>query len=221
MKAFLAVSCCLAILSGAHAQTLTMTSEYGLPIMESVTEIDETGHLALFDSDLGILTAITLELYGAGTTELSITNSAVTAVNARITGTSTLSFTSSLAPLDTLLQNSGADIDLQFSTGGIQSFAVGETRNFGPLSTSSSNVYDLASIIYAMQAPGGGNFSINAQSLNGLTILGGGGNLSSQQTTTAGTGARIIYSYTAIPEPSSALLAGLAALPLIGRRRRK
>lgn len=198
-----------------------MTSEYGLPIVESVTEIDETGHLALFDSDLGVLTAVTLELYGAGTTELTLTNNAATPISARITGTSTLFFTSGLAPLDTYLQANGADITLQFPTGGLQSFAVGETRSFGPLSASESNVYDLASIIYAMQAPGGGSFSINAQSLNGLTILGGGGNLNSQQSTTAGTGARIIYSYTAIPEPSSALLATLAALPLLGRRRRK
>lgn len=209
----------LAYCSGLHAQNLTSSSEYGLPIIQNVTEIDETGYLALFDSDLGVLTAITLNLHGAGTTDITLTNSAATPISARITATSSLFFSSGLAPLDTFLQNNAAQVSLDFPLG-LQDFEVGETRNFGQLTSSKSKSFDLSSLIPHMQASGGGTFSLNAQSLNGLTILGGGGNLSSQQSTIAGAGASIVYTY-AIPEPSSALLATLAAsFCLFGRRRR-
>jgi hypothetical protein len=54
--------------------------------------------------------------------------------------------------------------------------------------------------------------------MSGLSIVGGGGNLSASQFTIAGAGAKIVYSY--VPEPSSALLCGIAGLGLIVRRRR-
>ncbi len=224
MKAtFFSAAACIGILSAlssdAFSQTLTTSSEYGIPIVENVTEIDETGYLALFDSNLGTLTAITLNLYGAGTTEIALTNNSVSTVTARIIGSSDLFFSSALAPLDAFLQNNNADVALNFPTGGNHVFAPGETKYFGPLSTTGSLTYDLSSLISAMQAPGGGTFSLNAQSLNGLTILGGGGNLVSTQTTTAGTGASIQYTYIAVPEPGSAILAVLGAIPLLRRRR--
>lgn len=222
MKTFLfSAAFVTAILPSAIGQTLTTSSQYGIPIVENITEIDETGHLALFDSNLGTLTAVILNLYGAGTTELTISNYSVSTVSARITGTSNLFFSSGLTPLDSYLQSNNATVVLQFPTGTIQQFTPGETRSFGPLAASASLTYDLSSIIHAMQAPGGGTFSLNAVSLNGLTILGGGGNLSSAQTTTAGTGASIQYTYVAVPEPSSAmLLAAATMVPLFRRRRR-
>lgn len=217
---FLSAVTCVALLPFAIGQTLTSSSQYGIPIVENVTEIDETGQLALFDSNLGTLTAVILNLYGAGTTELTISNNSVSTVSARIVGTSDLVFSSGLAPLDSLLQSNNANVVLQFPTGTIEQFAPGETRSFGPLAASASLNYDLFSIIHAMQAPGGGTFSLNAISLNGLTILGGGGNLSSAQRTTAGTGASIHYTYLAIPEPGSALLLALATMIPVCRRRR-
>jgi hypothetical protein len=54
--------------------------------------------------------------------------------------------------------------------------------------------------------------------MSGLSIVGGGGNLSASQFTIAGAGAKIVYSY--VLEPSSALLCGIAGLGLIVRRRR-
>jgi hypothetical protein len=209
----------LAFMTRGHSQTLTLSSEYGIPVSQSTTEINETGFLAFFDSNLGTLTAVTLELYGAGTTELSIVSSAAGTVNARVTGSSTLIFTSGYAPLNDFFQSNDPTIVLQFPVG-IQTYVPGVTRSFGPISSSASNSFDLASLISQMQVPGGGNFSINAQSLNGLTVAGGGGNISSSQSTTAGSGARIIYSYTAIPEPSSAFLIAFASLLPLSRRRR-
>ncbi|MDP4626410.1 MAG: choice-of-anchor E domain-containing protein [Akkermansiaceae bacterium] len=78
--------------------------------------------------------------------------------------------------------------------------------------------YDLAPILASLQSNGAGSFTINVESMSGLSIVGGGGNLSASQFTIAGAGAKIVYSY--VLEPSSALLCGIAGLGLIVRRRR-
>lgn len=217
LKSSMFTLACFVLGAACQAQTLTSSSQYGIPIIQSVTEIDETGFLAFFDSNLGTLTAITLNLYGAGITEISITNNAATTINAMVTGSSNLYFSSGYAPLDVFLQNNDPVVELQFPIGS-QTFVPGQTSSFGPLAASGSKTYDLASLISQMQTPGGGNFSINAQSLNGLTVLGGGGNLFTSQSTTAGSGASIVYSYVAIPEPSCAILMAFALVMPLTRR---
>ena len=210
----------LVLAHGADAQTLSY--EYGLPITQNTTEIDETGFLGLFNTSLGTLTGATLTLYGEGTTEISLTNDSVSTVTARAVGSSNLTFVSDdLAPLNSLLASAGNVVILDFPTGPSQDYAPGETRTFGPLNSAVSSVYDLSSILVYLQAAGGGTFSLNAVSENTLSIIGGGGNISSSQTTVAGTGARIEYTYTAVPEPGSVMLFSLAlGLPLFGRCRR-
>lgn len=58
------------------AQAATVSYEYGLPLVEHTTEISETGMLGMFDSTLGTLTGATLNIFGAGTTNISLTNNA-------------------------------------------------------------------------------------------------------------------------------------------------
>lgn len=201
-----------------YSQTLTISSEYGLPVQLNITEINETGTLDKFDSSLGILTGAVLEIFGAAEFQLSAINSASQTQNARMTSSTSLFFSSSESDVDLLIATQNPSLDLVYATP-LLSYAVGQRRDFGPISQSDSYTYDLASILSSVQAVGGGDFTINAQSLSGFSLAGGGGNLFTSQSTFVGAGARITYTYV-IPEPSSAMLASIPVLLLSFRRRR-
>jgi PEP-CTERM motif len=196
----------------AGAQAATVSFQYGLPLVERTTEITETGNLGLFDSSLGTLTAATLQIFGGATTTISLTNNAATAVSGRATGTVDLAWTSGLSALDALLID---DFNFSLPTGANQTYAPGQTRSFGPLHQDGIFSYDLATILASLSAAGGGNFGITCESTSGIGVVGGGGNLASNQTTTAGCGASIVYTYSdvqppAVPEPATMALIGLA-----------
>jgi hypothetical protein len=201
----------------AYSQTLTTSSEYGLPIVKTKTEINQTGTLAKFDSNLGELTGATLIIYGAADFSVQATNNSPQSQTARIGSTTSLFITSSETALNNLIQSENESIDLAYRTP-LTTFASGETINFGPITDEEQFSYDLAPILASLQSNGAGSFTINVESMSGLSIVGGGGNLSASQFTIAGAGAKIVYSY--VPEPSSALLCGIAGLGLIVRRRR-
>lgn len=208
------------VLAATGVQAATINYDFDYPL--STTEIGHTGTLGLFDSSLGTLTGATLTLNGEALFSFSGENVAAQTQSASITSSTTLSWSSSLGALTPYLT------DLLLSaTSGTQSYAVGETKNFGPIADADSAINDLGSILGALQANGGGDFTLSCSSLSGLNVLGGGGNINTTQNTQAGCGASILYTYsegsTEVPVPGTLALFGLAltGLGVASRRRVK
>ncbi|MBL8242276.1 MAG: choice-of-anchor E domain-containing protein [Bryobacterales bacterium] len=206
-------------MSPAEAATITYTA--GLPIAESTTDINETMSLSLFNLP-GVLTGAVLEIFGSGTQSVSLTNNSVNAQTARATQSISLMFGSNLVAVASYLVD---ELTLE-SIIPLLSYAPGQTRTFGPVVDSDTISYDMVAALGSLSGPG--TFDVTCQSLAGLNLVGGGGNLSSTQTTLAGCGARITYTYDAVPptgdvpEPSTWMMAGLGAAGLAaGRLRRK
>lgn len=175
---------------------------------------------AQFDSSLGTLVSMTLELQAQITGTLSLTNNAVFAQN--VSGTTSSSFT--VGPL-TSFSFVNPFATPSFTTG-VQNIAGGATFVSGALD---SGVQSTAETIFAgfnpYQALGGGLFGITADTLSGVSILGGGGQIASAQTTQGTFTAQVSYLYddnaVTTPEPASMALLGAGMLALGFARRRR
>ncbi len=174
-----------------------------------ITEINQSGTLNLFDSTLGTLTGVTLTLTGQYLTELTLRNNAANTQTTRATATTELDFFSNLSGLT--FSNS---VFLLSATTGTVTLASGASQSFGPFSDTDSIVLNPAASLFAVA--GGGSFEISCISFNGLSVVGGGGNIASTQSTQAACGAEISYEYTArttqVPEPATLALLGLAVV---------
>lgn len=215
----------VALLAGVMAMgaNATVISYSFGPFPQQITEISQTGSLGLFDSTLGTLTGVSLVLHGENTTWLSLTSKAANAQNTKATSITELSFSSDLDALNGLLSNPLITLS---ATTGLVTLASGQTQSYGLLRDSKdTSVGGLDTILSSFSVAGGGNFNLTCESLSGISILGGGGNIGSSQTTTAACGASLSYVYDAppthVPEPAMMAMLGLGVLGLSAIRRRK
>jgi hypothetical protein len=189
-------------LANNHTWTFTTTVapstvNYSFTNALAPTEISQSGVLGLFDTSLGTLIGATLTLSDSMQTTITLTNNANSSQSIRATGNVSLFYGSNIGVLNTILSAANPVGNLTATTG-IQNIGAGQTQAFGPLTGTDTDIYgaQLNAILESLSAPGGGTFGINCQSISGIQIEGGGGQIGSNQTTQAQCGGMIEYVYT-------------------------
>lgn len=232
MKKLSALLLGAALCAAAQADTVT----YNFNNVEELTDIDQNGSLQFFNTSMGTLTGVSLTLRAYEHTSITLTNNSNgTVTDTKGTGFLDIAFTSSLLPLNSVLedylQTTGGGNDAQLTlnaTTGKQTLTGHQSLTFGAFTVNKSLDIDVDSILASFAKAGGGAFGLNCSSESGVTITGGGGNISSTQSTTAGCGAEITYTYTAsvsptpnpTPEPASMALVGLGLIGVAASRRK-
>lgn len=211
-----AIAATAVVLSG-NAPAAVIAFDFSNPL--ELTEINQTGNLGLFDPSLGILNSVSLTLSARNTTNLSLTNTASQDQLVRASVSTDLFFSSSLAGFAALLVNPVISLD---NATGFVTIASGATASFGPLVDAMTvNPLPPASLFVGV-----GTFSVSCESLSGISITGGGGNVATDQSTMAACGASIAYDYTPgqpptqTPEPGVLALLGACVVGSVAARRR-
>jgi hypothetical protein len=197
------------------AQAATVSFEFGNPLVLANTEIDQSGNLGLFDTNLGTLTDVEIVLNTAMQGQITLTLGAASGPQSvRGTATSDISWNTTLGPLAGAL--AASTHSLNFTTG-FQVLQPGGSFVSALLNDNEQTTLNavLDGFIASFGQAGGGNFSLGCTSISGLGLTGGGGFSGGSETRQAGCGAKITYTYDSrppvqIPEPGSLALVGLA-----------
>jgi hypothetical protein len=219
--AFIAAAAIASFSMGAHADTVSFSFNNVL----ETTEISQTGNLGLFDGALGTLTSVTLSFTGENSTSLRLTNNAAQAQNVKATTSTDLNFSSTLGALNSLITASNPIVSLSATTG-FNLISAGASTTFGPLVDSDQLDWtaQLSGILGSFVGAAGQNFAVGCTSLSGIALVGGGGNVGTDQQTKAACGAKVVYTYTPtntqVPEPSALALVGIALAGAAWARRK-
>ncbi len=214
--AILASAFLLLFQSVASANTLSYTAT----VPTQATDFTQSVSLQQFDSTLGTLNSVVVELGGQFTiTSLTFTNNSPT--TQVFTTSSGIKF--SLSGVG-IAFNTGASLAVDVNGGSNISLNGGQTsidyaQPIGTLANSGTKTGGVAPANFAAYQ-GNGTVAFDFFTQTTTTFFGGGGNISFNQSTVAGGTVKITYNYTAVPEPVVPVFSGLLVVgfALVGRR---
>ena len=209
------------LVTGATAATVVLPD-----VTKSVTSSGTQYSFAKFDQRLGTLNSVTLTIVSSDDSgSFSVTNNAAIAARVKLavdrffvvddlTGGTDLSYDSGSVGLATTPPTTGAGHLL--AAGATQTYTLTGKSLIGGIAQD----FDLTSVLASYQsATGAGSVSFTASNAANATVTGGDFSFSATGVANS-TALRMTYDYTAVPEPSVAVLGGLGALALLRRRRR-
>jgi hypothetical protein len=177
------------------------------------------------------LTGVTLTLSGHSVQSFTGFNKATQSQTAVLESTVDLYFSIKDKDgnvVDGILGDAGFPVFSQTSSSGLQTYAPGETKEFGPntLWDDEAFTFDSDSAFLSLFTSSG--FTVDCFSLSGFNVSGGGGNIDTTQDTQAYCDAKVEYTYThhetpvtSTPEPATILgLVSFAGAGILSRRRK-
>jgi hypothetical protein len=208
---------CMGVAVEAKADLISGPFTTTTPIPSTLT--DWIGSLAfpMFDSSLGTLTSVKLDLTGNFSTVITVTN----------IGTSSSTGTAKTEVAVTV-QDGGnnllvPELDMFSSNFSFTNLPAGQSVTSGTIikSGSSSDIYTLPAVLAEFTGPG--TIVLPASTYTQTWIAYNGGNSNATQVTNAQLTGSVTYTYAPVPEPSTFALFGIGAFGLLGyvwRKRR-
>jgi hypothetical protein len=204
--------------STARAQT---SGPFSFTVTQRTTDFTKGFVLPKFNTALGTLTNVFLSESLNGSFSGTVTNTSATPANFKVTEDVSLDLTLTSGGSPAL-----SSVDL-VATQTYTALASGASAPFGPFVPTISNSANFTSgTIFSAFNGGPGPVGLTLSSLTGTTVIGGGGNITNNITTTAGGTISVTYTYnapsTTTPEPGTwAMMAAGASTGLVALRRRR
>jgi hypothetical protein len=198
----------------AHADVVTVTASVPLQTTDFTVAVPS---VAAFNHALGTLTSVQISLSASGTFDGTLTNNSASTTNFSLTEFVNFSLTghsiTALTPTITETQSYTA-------------VATGATVAFGPFAPTAVSASDVitSGALFDLFNGGGSVSGFTLSTETGTVVSGGGGNVRTSLTTTAGGVLSITYTFTPtpVPEPASIALIGLGGVfVLAGSRFRR
>lgn len=205
---------CVSFVSVVQADAISGPFATTTPIASTSTDWSSSLSFPKFDSALGTLTAVQLDLNGGLSTQITITNDSSSPSNGNVK-----------TELQIFVQDGGANLLAPEPTIVSNAFGYGLAAGASVTSSlltnvgSSSRQYTIAAVLDEFNGPG--TISLSASTFTQTVLANTGGNTAASQVTSAYLTGNVTYSYIPVPEPSALVLLVAGALGLlvyVGRR---